>query len=153
MAGYVFSDHDKSEWNRIRRKVDSIRGPGVVNSPDSITISSAGGSVNQSGEWEFKWVLVKVVSAAAGGGKYNGRILEHATADIPDAGNLSVSELGTVPSLDNCLVLNPPEIGKSTHDLTTGTPNAQYFWGVVFHVNSNGTRVVLLTGYDWLNCS
>lgn len=47
---YVLSERDKQEFNRVRRKIDSIRGPGVVNGPDSIAImppTSSGGGTTQ----------------------------------------------------------------------------------------------------------
>jgi hypothetical protein len=37
-VSYVFTERDKAEFNRIRRKIDSIRGPGVTNGPDAIAI-------------------------------------------------------------------------------------------------------------------
>jgi hypothetical protein len=39
-TGYALTQRDKDEFNRIIRKVDSIRGAGVVNNPNNISINS-----------------------------------------------------------------------------------------------------------------
>jgi hypothetical protein len=38
-VGYALTQKDRDDFNRIVRKVDSIRGPGVVNNPTNISIN------------------------------------------------------------------------------------------------------------------
>jgi hypothetical protein len=99
-------------------------------------------------------VRVKVTTAASGGGKYNGRILKSSQTAVAATGTLAEADLGTVPSSDNCLVLNGAEVGKSTHDLTTGTPVAKVFVGFLIPKWSTDNKlVVVINGMDWEACT
>ncbi len=99
-------------------------------------------------------VLAKVTSAASGGGKYNGKIVTSSTSTITATGDLAEADLGTLPSADNCLILNGAESGKSTHDLTTGTPVAKIFVGVLLAQRSTtGIFVVVINGLDPETCT
>jgi hypothetical protein len=40
LTQYVFTEADKREFNRLRKKIDSIKGPGVVNTPTAIYVNS-----------------------------------------------------------------------------------------------------------------
>jgi hypothetical protein len=89
----------------------------------------------------------KVTSNASGNGKYNGKSFTDVTADVSASGNLAESDFGTLSSTEDCLILNPVELGSSTtgHDVTA-TANtdkfAIYFTGRLVRVNSNGIKVV-----------
>ncbi len=99
-------------------------------------------------------VLVKVTSAASGGGKYNGVFVRAGTASIPASGDLAETEFGTVPTTDSCVILNGAEVGKSTHDLTNGTPVGKIFVGVLLPMRSTtGIYAVAINGIDWENCT
>ncbi len=99
-------------------------------------------------------VRVKITSAASGGGKYNGRILTSSTTAVAATGDLAESDLGTVPGGDNCLVLNGAEVGKATHDLTSGTPVAKVFVGMLLPQRSTGdVFVVVINGLDPETCT
>ncbi len=101
-------------------------------------------------------VRVKVVSAASGGGKYNGRILTSNETAVAATGTLAETDLGDVPTSNDCLVLNAAEVGKSTHDLTTGTPVAKVFIGFKLAVPSTASPplpVIVINGIDWENCT
>lgn len=47
---YLFSERDRAEFERIRRKIDSIRGPGVTNMPDAISIAIVATATRRTGE-------------------------------------------------------------------------------------------------------
>ena len=65
-------------------------------------------------------VVVKVISNATGGGKYNGRILRGRSTAVA-TGNLSMPEGLTVPAANDSLVLNMRENGASTHWVAANT--------------------------------
>ena len=46
--GYLFDENDRREFLRMKRKLDSIRGPGVVNSPDAIFIGPPSGKFTRA---------------------------------------------------------------------------------------------------------
>lgn len=37
---YEFTEYDRREFIRMRRKIDGVRGPGVSHTPDTITINA-----------------------------------------------------------------------------------------------------------------
>ncbi len=57
MGDINVSESDRREFLRIRRKVDTIRGPGVSNSPDAITITQVSPSppAKAAAALPFKW--------------------------------------------------------------------------------------------------
>jgi hypothetical protein len=100
-----------------------------------------------------KIVVVKIISAASGGGKYNGRIWIVPATGISASGNLATTDFGTDPGSNNALVLNLDELAQSTHDLTTGTPKVTHFIGVIRGTSTTGLPVVVINGSDWAQCS
>jgi hypothetical protein len=66
MPEYIFNERDKAEFNRLRRKIDSLRGPNVKNTHETISIGPAAGmrrvvqSVDDAqGEFIYsEWVVV-----------------------------------------------------------------------------------------------
>lgn len=99
-------------------------------------------------------VVVKVVSNATGGGKYNGRIyFTDKATDVSASGAVAESEIGSLPGSNNALVLNMAEEGQSTHDLTEGTPVTDAYPGIITRQNSDGTYIVVINGADWENCT
>ncbi len=102
----------------------------------------------------YSVALVKILTAASGGGKYNGVLLRTTNTPAPATGTLAETDFGTIDTTANCLVLNSAEVGKSTHDLTTGTPVSKIFVGVLLpHRSTTGLYVVGLNGIDWENCT
>lgn len=99
-------------------------------------------------------VLVRIVSNASGGGKYNGVIVDpYPTSDVSSSGDLSESELGTAdPDFPNALVLNLREMGRSTHDIEANDYVPTFFLGVVIRTNDDGTRVVVIESDQWEDC-
>ncbi|MGH7192903.1 MAG: hypothetical protein ACREJM_05120, partial [Candidatus Saccharimonadales bacterium] len=61
--------------------------------------------------------VVKITGAAAGGGKYNGRILSGASTAVV-SGNVAMPEGMGVPSADEALIVNEEEDGQSGHRLS-----------------------------------
>ncbi len=100
-------------------------------------------------------VLVKILSAASGGGKYNGILVPAGIAAVPASGTLNEGDFGNITSSTaDCLVLNGPEVAQSTHDLTTGTPVSKIFPGVLLPMRSTtGLYVVAINGFDWKVCT
>jgi len=89
----------------------------------------------------------KVTSNASGNGKYNGKSFTDVTADVSASGNLAESDFGTLSSTEDCLILNPVELGSSQtgHDVTaTANTNkfAIYFTGRLVRTNSDGKKVI-----------
>ncbi len=99
-------------------------------------------------------VWVKVTGNATGGGKYNGKIVTRG-ATAPDLSTgLAEGDFGTIPSANNCYILNSAEVGKSTHDLTSGTPIATMFPGVRTGQNhTDGLPFIRINGNDWEACA
>jgi hypothetical protein len=137
---------------RAIRKLNNIRGEGcrVVHCNDNIVIMvPQQAQVRQTRPGEADTVVIsgKVTSNASGNGKYNGKSFTDVTADVSASGNLAESDFGTLSSTEDCLILNPVELGSSTtgHDVTA-TANtdkfAIYFTGRLSRVNSDGKKVV-----------
>jgi hypothetical protein len=149
MSQYVLTPEFVKEWNRIRKKVDSMRGAGVSNTPFAITIAASGGgdSIMSSG---LRLVLVRVSSAATGGGYYNGKLLRPPHS-LPDGtANLLLTHIATVPANDDALIANLAEENQADHQLTDSFSNVTTFLGLLLPgVNSNGKHVVVTNGYDW----
>jgi len=101
-------------------------------------ITALATKVGGAGSARLDVVVVKVTSAASGGGKYNGRLLDFPTSDVSASGNLAAGDIGVDSGVDNCLVLNPPEIGASTHLISDGS----IIHGVLRRINADGTYVV-----------
>lgn len=99
-------------------------------------------------------VWVKVTGNASGGGKYNGRIITERAASVPTlTGNVAEIDFGVIPPADDCYILNSSEVGKSTHDLTAGTPVTKMFVGIrTGHLHTDGKPFIRIAGFDWLNC-
>jgi len=83
--------------------------------------------------------VVKITSNAAGGGKYNGRMLTGASAAVA-AGTLAMPEGLTLPGADDTLILNASEDGLTTHALAANT----YWAGQVVGVAA-GLNVVVIS--------
>jgi hypothetical protein len=120
-------------------------GPVIIGAP----APSPGGSTT----------LVKVISAASGGGKYIGRIwmADAAGDDVALTGDLTEAELGDEDvTTGDILILNTSEVGESTHALTDGTPKTKIFIAHELSVVSDEAtpkRVFVIPGFDWtLEC-
>ncbi len=84
-------------------------------------------------------VLVKITSSASGGGKYNGRILDGLNTAAA-TGNLAMPEGMTVPTADDCLILNLSENAASTHTIADNSWSP----GLLVGQTAAGLRVVAL---------
>lgn len=96
-------------------------------------------------------VLFKVTSSAAGGGKYNGKIVSVGSSTGAD-GNLSEGDFGTIGSTENILAFNVREIGKSTHDLSNIGYLPLLFLGLVIGSTSDQKTIVAFDGNQWEDC-
>jgi hypothetical protein len=85
-------------------------------------------------------VVVKITGAAAGGGKYTGRVLSGASSAVA-AGTLAMPEGMTVPTVDNAIICDVEEDTETGHRLSIGG----YAIGRVAGV-SNGLIVVMIRG-------
>jgi hypothetical protein len=148
----LMSKRGVEQIEKLIRKVNNIRGEGcrVVHCNDNIVIMvPQQAQVRQTRPGEADTVVIsgKVTSNAAGNGKYNGKSFTDVTADVSASGNLAESDFGTLSSTEDCLILNPVELGSSTtgHDVTA-TANtdkfAIYFTGRLVRTNSDGIKVV-----------
>jgi hypothetical protein len=136
---------------RAIRKLNNIRGEGcrVVHCNDNIVIMvpQQAQRVLRSSEPDTVVISGKVTSDASGKGKYNGKSFTDRTTDVLATGDLAESDFGDLSSTEDCLILNPVELGSSTtgHDVTA-TANtdkfAIYFTGRLDRVNSDGKKVV-----------
>lgn len=149
-------DRNQARLKYLERKVASIRGDGVTNSIDCITIAWPPRQRNpmppRMGS-NPDVVIVKLTANESGGGKYAGRILTGSSSALV-ATNLSAGDLGNVPSEDDALVLNLQEMGQSTHDIDVAGTQI-YFVGLVIGVTSedNARRIVVIDGTQWENCT
>jgi hypothetical protein len=92
-------------------------------------------------------VVVVVVSAETGGGKYAGKILA-AASGAAGTGDLAASEVGTAPSVADALILNLNEIDTTTHELTeAANTREKYFNGIIRGVADDGRWLVTINGF------
>lgn len=100
MAGYYLSENDVEELSRIRRKVDNLSGPGVTNSPTSITTRdvaqirdaqrtpprfewfriTAANQIGATMQWTYD--ALRVVKTSAGYGGYTDNATDTATRTL-----------------------------------------------------------------------
>ncbi len=97
-----------------------------------------------------------ITSNAAGGGKYNGKSITITPGDVSASGDLDVSDLGTLSSTEDCLVLDMSEMGLADggHYLTETVNTDQfaiYFEGWLLQTNSDGKKVVVIDK-QWAGC-
>jgi hypothetical protein len=146
----------RDEIARLARKIDGANGSSVLrNDKNSLVIGIASTAQTRTKIPPFaKLLWVKITGNATGGGKYNGKSYTHdGTSDVAATGNVSESELGTLASADDCLVLNFAEEGETTHDLTAGTPEIDTFLCHWYRTNSDGKKVCAVVAYDRETCS
>jgi hypothetical protein len=141
---YIIGDEFRREWERLRNKVDSLRGDGVTNNPRSISIKSTGGSVAPTVSKNSAAILVlKVTGNASGAGEYNARSVTGACTADPSA-NLTAPPTGmTVATADDLLFLNLPEAGTTMHAIPSGTFAA----GIVVGATSETTPRRIVWGF------
>jgi hypothetical protein len=140
------------QWcKNFRATGDGVR---CNNTPTGATVTVTAAASSSSTTQTLRSVIVKVTGAASGGGKYNGQIVNaYPTSDVSASGNLASSDIGTTSGSTDTLVLNMQEMGLATHDLTSGTPVATYFIGVLVRTNADGTYVVAINGLDTAACT
>lgn len=151
MMQYNLNENALDQLKKTIRKVNNIKGVGciVTHLNDNIVIQVPQQAVppSQTSTEAVRVISGKVTSNAAGNGKYNGKSFTDVTSDVSASGNLAESDFGTLSSTEDCLILNPVELGSSTtgHDVTA-TANtdkfAIYFTGRLARVNSDGKKVV-----------
>jgi len=127
-SGYLLTASDRAELKRIRQKLDKLSGPGVINSPNSITISppqsraiqqQVSGSGNQWG---------KPTAALTMTGVYTMRLVTIDAGAISSGGSsFQLSTLGTAGTTDYTLV-NLAEIEATGHALTDGSDQPAGGW-------------------------
>lgn len=159
MAVHKVTDGFYEEHRRMKRKLDSIKGPDVTNTPEAIYIGRAPTARRAAVSDDPPSPVVisgKITGNASGNGKYTGKSFADVTADVSASGNLAEADFGTLAAANDCLVLNGPELGVSNtgHDVTAATNTAQfslYFTGRLVRVNSDGTKVVHAQLF-WVGC-
>jgi len=89
-------------------------------------------------------VIVKIQEPHTGGGKYAGIILNAPLADVALAGNLAEADCGDSAAAVECIIVNPSEIGKATHDIADNT----VAFGKVVRVNDDvdARPIVVIAG-------
>lgn len=109
---YRVGDQFKNEWERIRDKVDGVRGPFVNNSPTAIShgdpqpfmpdlVSPVPNRIQPI-------LLVSVITSQPG--RYNAKTISGG-ANKNASGGLVLSDVGTAASSNNCVAWNLREIG------------------------------------------
>jgi len=151
---YLISGRDYEYFKRAATKVHNLRGRGIANGYDtlSIAIPAQRRPTDNSNSTDSKIVRVKVTSTASGGGKYNGKLVT-GTSDATASGDLSEDDIGTVAGSENALVLNTPEVGKSTHDLEASGFLPLIFLGVRVGTTDDGDAIIVIDGQQWEDCT
>ena len=96
-------------------------------------------------------VWVAITGTLAGGGHYEGKILQPPTADIAAGSNAAAGDFGSphTPAYGKLYIQNSPEIDKTTHALRTG----RICKGTVMRRQQDGTVWVSIESYDFEACS
>jgi hypothetical protein len=135
---------------RQRDLVDGLNNAGNI-SGDGVETLPTGrgvGIISRRPVLAQRLVIVRIMSPAAGGGKYIGRIMNLPDDDVTEDGNLVEADIGVAPLHDDALVLNAQELNRSTHDLTTSPIATYHFIGVIVSYNSDNQYVVMINGID-----
>ena len=149
---------DIRELARLRNKLDSVRGPGVTNTRESIVINP-GHKRRQLGSGQRpkrETISGLITSNASANGAYNGKSFTDRTSDVAPSGSIAEADFGTLAAAEDCLVLNAAELGLATpgHYVTAAVNTAQfaiYFVGRLVRTNSNGIMVVEVY-MPWAGC-
>lgn len=141
MSGVVF---DNKSAKRIAAAVRKVEG-------EAVDLSS---TRTPAARHRMNLVWVYVDSAAAGGGKYYGRLAFPPTGTLSASGTLSLADLCTVSTV-NVLIFNAAEQGQDTHDLTDATPRQRLFQGVIIGTSSDDPSlpVVRIGSVDAGDCA
>ena len=124
--------------NRPLEAIDAMRrATALAVQPDQPEIGSA--------------VLVKIIGAETGGGKYTGKIVLPAGKVISKTTDLSEEDVGIAYTL-SCLVLNTTEVGKNTHDLASSNALPLIYVGFITGMNPDGTMIVVIPGWQYEDC-
>lgn len=139
---------------RAVRKIETFKGPGVVNNPAGVAFYQP-----QAGKAPVvplrRDTWLKISGNVTGGGKYYGYRMNANTSagTIALTGSVAESDLGT-PDTTSVVILNSAELGKTTHALTAGTPVSKYFRGTKLHRKaSDGRDVYWIVALDVESCS
>ena len=109
--GYIFTEQDRAEFNRLRRLVASISGPGVRNDGHNITINPPRPPSRSVEIGDVQWVVVSPSSYIAGG-SYNGNYLSgNATAFNSGSGTFTGMTSGAA-----VIIVNGPEAGSTASE-------------------------------------
>lgn len=149
----VLTDAEYADFIAMRRWWTRFSAPNSSSNPATGVSLGRGNTEAERRANRRGTVLVKVTSAASGGGCYNGRVFDPPATLVAGTATLAESHMGTEPGADNAIVMNSAEVGKTTHDLTNGTPVAKVFVGVLLGVNTNGRQLVAINGVDWEDCA
>jgi hypothetical protein len=143
---------DPFSASHLQQVVDAARA-GLLSSDGSILITVTPSGVVLSAQPQVVvppgGLMVRITSAASGGGKYNGVILKPPASAPTASGDLTAADAGDDTDATVCLAFNHQERGVSTHVLTeAGNTTSLDFPGVLGRPTADGVPVVHING-DW----
>jgi hypothetical protein len=119
---------------RLEHKVNNVRGPGVTNTPNGISISPIVQAVRNIGGGP-NTLRVKI-TGSIGAGRYNAKSFSGGTFEA--TGDLAESEFGTLAGSDDCIAIDDSQVGLTTaRPLTDGIFDAEILPG-----SADGKRLV-----------
>ena len=129
-----------TEILRIGAKLDGIRGPGVTNKPDSITINSPPASQSTPAPFPTSNIRPIVISGnETGGGFYKGFFLTGSASQSNAASTLSLPLSGMSTGTNSILIFNPAENGSTTHLISASDTTMAYGAGLIIGVTTEAT--------------
>jgi hypothetical protein len=154
MAQYLVDDDFVKEFLRIKKKVDGIKGPGIRNTPDTLTFPQPDSTGGNGGSMFKHMVLVAVTEAAEGNGKYYGTILGKVHGEATGSTGLGAGDLGDTANVIPALIYNAAEVGAATHGLTELPRTQTIFIGYRDgRVDEDRRALVIINGFDLEECS
>jgi hypothetical protein len=151
----LVTPEEAHQISTVIRRVLNMRGLGVTNSPDGITINPPPPVFEVHSAPPNDLFIVKVTGNRTGGGQYAGKIVRAATSTLSYTGNLSASEIADDTGAPDCTIINPHEQSQSTHAITASTQICSYFTAVkTGQVDESGLPVLrIIDGFDMKSCS
>lgn len=143
---YQLTPEFVKEWNRIRRKVDSIKFVGISGSnlPDSISIGPPSQGAKPLGlpfPDDNEFVLT---GTRTKGGCYTANPTYFVPFDTSASGALTESSVQTADTSTTVYLVNKREYGSSAHALSTsGTPKTVRGWFGGYDTG-NGTPIYII---------
>lgn len=151
---WQLDDKSVAELRRMRNKLDSIAGPGVVHTRDRVYVGREPRRREPKPRRVVEDVWVRVTDPAPQDGVYYGVVLNVSATSAVDPATVTPDDIGASTGQTVVIINKGPEVGTDGHSLTESPVNARDFRGTPVGVTNEtpGRLVVLINAVDMKAC-